>query len=92
MVQSIFPGKQLRFSDSPKQRRQLGLELALPLTLLAFILISEQSPLLKMHIEPIVDWLCEHDIAANTLITFIALIPIWMIAVTVLEKSKRVKH
>lgn len=91
MVQSIFPGKQFRVSERPKDKRQLGLELALPLTLLVFIILSEQSPLLKMQVELIVDWLCEHDYVVTILSMFIASIPIWMIAVNILEEKKSKK-
>ncbi len=70
----------------PQKEWAPGLELALPLTLLAFILMSEQSPMLKMHMDTVIDWLCAHDLAATALEFAIAAIPFWMIAVMIKDK------
>lgn len=81
MVQSIFPGNTTgNLRAAPKEGKSLGFELALPLTLLAFILLSDQSSLLKIHFDRIVDWLCDHDYVFNSIAFIVAAIPVWMIA------------
>lgn len=88
MVQSVFPNKNLEtWRQSDKEPRRLGIELALPLTLLALILFAEYSPLLKLHQERIVEWLCEHDYVAYATAVYIALIPFWMIYVMLTERK-----
>ncbi|MBX9721921.1 MAG: hypothetical protein K2X81_11040 [Candidatus Obscuribacterales bacterium] len=95
MVQSFFPDSastRKAFDETqdlkrlPQKEWGPGLELALPLTLLAFIFMSEQSPMLKMHMDTVLDWLCAHDLAANVLELSIAAIPFWMIAVMIKDK------
>lgn len=94
MVQSVFPfrnpnlpkGGEAPTTSSPKKGRVLGFEIALPLTLLVLVLLSEHSPLLKMQYETITDWLCEHDFAFTALELSVAVIPLWMIGVIVYDK------
>lgn len=50
------------------------------------ILLADQSPLLKVQYEHIIDWLIEHDYVFKALEISIAIIPFWMVAVIVYEK------
>lgn len=87
MVQSVFPlTKTEKSPAAPRKGRSLGVELALPLTLLAFILVSEQSPMLKLHLERIVDWLCDHDYVVTATTIAIACIPVWMLASMIYDR------
>ena len=87
MVQSIVPRQTTgSIAAAPRKGKSLGFELALPFTILAFILISDQSPLLKLQIDRIVDWLCDHDYVFNTLAFVVAAIPVWMIASMIRDK------
>lgn len=87
MVQSVFPRSSSGSSKAaPKENKGLGLEIALPLTILAFILLSDQSPLLKLQIDRLVEWLIAHDYVFNTIAFVIAAIPVWMIASMIRDK------
>ena len=90
MVQSVFPRNAAgNIQEAPKTNRSLSVELALPFTILAFILISEQSPMLKMELDKIVDWLITHDYVFNTIAFIIAAIPVWMIASMIKDKMSK---
>ncbi len=87
MVQSVFPFRKPASTISPERRgRVLGIEIALPLTLLAIILLSNISPLLKYQLDHIVDWLCEHDFVFTVFEIAVGIIPIWMIGVIVYDR------
>lgn len=87
MVQSVFPFRKPASTITPSHReRVLGIELALPLTLLAIILLSNVSPLLKYQLDHIVDWLCEHDFVFTAFEIAVGVIPIWMIGVIVYDR------
>ncbi len=90
-MQSIFPltGSEKKRIAQCKSGRRLGFELAIPLTILAFLGLAELSPILKMHLDRVLDWLSCHDAAATTLETIIILIPFWMLAVMLYERFKK---
>ncbi|MBX9689781.1 MAG: hypothetical protein K2X27_23935 [Candidatus Obscuribacterales bacterium] len=89
-MQSIFPSRGIKNSERRERRLgyNLGPELALPLMLLVFILLSEQSALLRLQVDQITDWLCAHDSVATGIELLIAGIPFWMLAVIIHDKIK----
>lgn len=90
MIQSVSTKTKSEHSSRLSRRgRSPGIELALPLSLLTFVVVSEYSPLLKIHQNRIVEWLCDHDNVANTFGYVLALLPVWMLSSMLYERLKR---
>ena len=68
---------------------QLGIELALPLTILAFLAFAQFSPMLRIEIENVVDWLVKNEFYFWVLTAFILLLPLRMVAVMLGQRQAK---
>lgn len=65
----------------------LGIELALPATILAFIVLASQSPMLKVELDNVLDWFVKNDQYFWGLTAIILALPLRMIASMILERK-----
>ena len=67
-------------------RYHSGVELALPLTILAFLAFSSQSPMLKVELDNVLDWFVKNDQYFWALTAIIFALPLRMIAIMLVER------
>lgn len=66
----------------------VAIELALPATILAFIIIAEQSPMLKVELDNVLDWFVKNDFYFWSLTAIILALPLRMIVIMLTERMK----
>ncbi len=76
----------LRGSTTPSQ---LGIELALPATILAFIVLASQSPMLKVELDNVLDWFVKNDQFFWGLTAVILALPLRMIISMIFDQKAK---
>lgn len=89
LVSSPLSQARLAFKSSTFGNR-LGIELALPLTILAFLFFAQHSTMLQMEVDNIVEWFVKNEPAFWAVCTLILFLPLRMIAIMILERRRSV--
>ncbi|MBX9569732.1 MAG: hypothetical protein K2X77_12620 [Candidatus Obscuribacterales bacterium] len=84
-ILSPLNSAKIALNDGAK-RNAVGIELALPVTILAFIVLASQSPMLNAELDYVLDWFVKNDQYFWSLTAIILALPLRMIAVMFIER------